>query len=193
MIVYTSLFGNRDAPRKDIPCYQKNTMVNSDVLSAKIYKILPHLFFPNENIFMWVDANIYLKKDKQYYVDKYLGDSDIVFCSHGERKNIFEEAEKLKHMNYFKSVSNVIEQVKEYKAQGFTKDILYGCSVLIRKNNALVNRMCELWWAHITRWQSRDQISLPFVVDKFPDLKINTVKWNDIILDFIRNKHSGEL
>lgn len=175
--LYTAVSGPRDAPRNDIPCYGQRRLFVEPPLNAKIYKYLPHLFFPGYDAYIWCDANTTLTQPKEFYVTKYLEGYDLALKKHPERKNIFQEAQKIKSMPHlFRYSRNVLKQVEEYRRQGFVKDSLHNSFVIIRRNNRIVNDMCEKWWAHVTRWQCRDQVSLPFVLSQFPDLKVNVLE-----------------
>jgi hypothetical protein len=192
ILVYTSITGNRDTERTDIPVYKDCNIFTKPVLNAKIYKILPHLFFPEYQTFMWVDGNIFLKKDKQYYVDEYLYGYDVATFKHPQRDNIYQEIEVLKNRPYYPEITNVVEQVESYKKQGFNKDLLYEANVIIRRNNKRTNQMFESWWAQITRWQYRDQISFPFIANKHYEVKINMIRGNiRYHEDFIYNDHES--
>ena len=52
--------------------------------NAKIYKILPHLFLPDYDVYVWVDSNHILIKDPKVMCD-HLGDHDIMVFKHLER------------------------------------------------------------------------------------------------------------
>ena len=43
-----------------------------------------------------------------------------------------------------------------------------------------MNAFNEAWWAEICRWSYRDQVSFPYVLSKFPNLKISFVQLNEI-------------
>ena len=41
-----------------------------------------------------------------------------------------------------------------------------------------MERFNNAWWSEICRWSSRDQLSFPYVLSKFPKLKINVIEGN---------------
>ena len=49
---------------------------------------------------------------------------------------------------------------------------LFEMSTFIKKNTPIIKTFDLLWWEHICKFSSRDQISLPFVLWKLGD-KIN--------------------
>jgi len=171
-LVYTALSGNRDLPRNDIPMYGERKLFIKDVLNAKIYKMLPHLFFPDYKSYMWVDANIFLVEKEEYYFEKYLNGYDMAIFKHPWRSTIAEELSELRKTNYYHLIPEVEEQVKTYG------DItgLYEANMIMRLNNDKMNTVFERWWSHVCRWQYRDQISLPFVLSE--DISINVLTGN---------------
>jgi len=52
---------------------------------------------------------------------------------------------------------------------------MFNCGLIIRRHNELVKRFNERWWAEITRWSPRDQVSFPVVRREMPEVKINTI------------------
>jgi len=177
ILVYTAITNNRDSDRTDIPVYKDYNQFQNPNLNAKIYKILPHLFFPDYSVYIWVDGNVFLTKNKEYYIGAYLKHYDVATFKHPFRDNIFQEAEELKNIVGFKDIVKTVEdQIVFYKQHKFHSNILYESNMIIRKNTNNVNKMFESWWAQITRWQYRDQISLPFIFNQYPEIKINTIK-----------------
>ena len=150
------------------------------VMEAKRYKILPHLFFPDTEISIWTDANIYLKVEPDYLISKFLKDCDIAIFKHSYRKGVYDEFAELRKDPRFNDPwlqSQLARQEDRYKKEGLPNVQLYEGNFLIRRNNEAVNQAMEAWWAQITRWQWRDQVSLPYILWK-RKLKIFEIKGN---------------
>jgi len=165
--MYTSIVGDRDTPRDDIKCFGDTGLFKSPVMEAKRYKILPHLFFKTDTT--WVDGNVFYKGGIE-------SDADIVIFKHPYRKTVWEEFDTLKIL--FPDITRELEeQEAHYRAEGLPDVPLYECNFMIRKNNKQVNKLMEAWWAQICRWQCRDQVSLPYVLWKYP-VKVKELEGN---------------
>lgn len=160
--VYTAVSGNRDLPRSDIETYEAYNEFKRPVLNAKIYKVLPHMFFRGSSI--WTDANLYLRQEPEVFLDllnKY--GRDIGVFTHPCRNCLYEEAETCKFLK-LDSSATIDEQTTYYRSQGWLENAGLGAAYLIvRRDTEYVRQLCERWWAHICRYSVRDQISLPFV------------------------------
>ena len=171
---YTALSGDIDDIRYDIPCIQLD-IFKDNRMNAKLPKILSHKFISGDTI--WTDANIRLLVPAEQLIDEWLGDDDIIVFSHPWRKNSYEEIERcIKKYPEYKEI--LIEQKNKYISENFNGGKLAECGMIIRKNNFKVAEFNEAWWAEICRWSSRDQISFPYVISKFPSLKVNYIKGN---------------
>lgn len=179
--VYTALAGKYIFKRDDIQCFGFDRIFKRSVMEAKRYKILPHIFVPSD-ITIWIDANIFLKTDKKFLVESLLGDNDMVLFKHPYRKTVYEEFETLKKEERFKIPwlqEKLALQEERYRSEGFEGGKLYECNFIIRRNNERVNALMNAWWAEITAWQWRDQVSLPYVIWKYgSDVKIGEIQGN---------------
>lgn len=136
----------------------------SDRLSAKIVKVLPQKFLNNYKYFIWIDSNLKLNVDPKILINKYLAEYDIVLQKHYRRNCIYDEIKEVTSLglDYFSKLQN---QQENYIKSGYPKNNgLFDCSIIIRKNNDSINKLSEIWWDHILRYSSRDQISLPFLL-----------------------------
>ena len=182
IVTYTAICGEKDKLREDILVFSEFSKFQSPVMNAKVYKVLPHKFLDDCDISIWVDGNIYLKNEPEWYVENWLGDADIAVFRHYKSKTLDWELKWIKYKFSRRSeVSLEAEkQVEHYKKIGEPhKDEMAMGGVIIRRHTPLVERFNEAWWAEICRWGQRDQLSLPMVLRRFPELKINRV--NDSI------------
>ncbi len=179
---YTAVSGDY-AGRNDVRCFTGEFIFERPVMEAKRYKVLPHLFFPNDDITIWIDGNIWLQADSRTIADVLLGDADIAAFRHPYRETVWREFAVLKDDPRFAIPylqKQLAEQWKTYRAEGLPiNTALFECSVLIRRNNARVNRLMDAWWSQICRWQWRDQVSFPYVLWKYGDgVKVNAINGN---------------
>lgn len=172
IIAYTAITNGKDKPRDDILCLSGYDKFKSPVLNAKVYKILPHLFLDCD-ISVWMDGNIYLVEDK---IKEWLGDADIAFFRHYKSKNLDWELKWIKYkFNRRSEVSKEAEaQVKAYEKYGIRNEEMGMGGFIVRRHTSAVARFNEAWWAEITRWGQRDQLSLPVALRKVP-LKVNRI------------------
>ena len=150
-VIYTAICGKYPIERKDIICFGDEGIFKNPVMEAKRYKILPHLFFPEKEVTIWVDANVWLKVSNNEAINKFLGDADIAVFKHPFRKNAYEEFNTLRTQERFKGEwlqSQLGLQQKSYEDVGFPlKSQLCECNFLIRRNNEAVNNLMDKWWA----------------------------------------------
>jgi hypothetical protein len=164
IITYTAITGGKDEQRQDIKCFGEYDKFKNPILNAKIYKVLPFLFF-EADYSIWVDGNIKLKKTPEELVSL-LGDKDIAVLPNPYRNCLYEEG----HYCILHNIGDeeeINEQLERYRQSGYKElNGLYACGVIIRKHTPELKQLCFNWWAEITRGSARDQISFPFVFDK---------------------------
>jgi len=180
MTVYTCQTPGYDAPRTDILNIAPMDIFKSDRLNAKMPKILPHLFV-DDGITIWCDANIFLNDANLREIEQKLKQADVVVLTHPHRNCAYEEAQVCIDAG-LDDADKIREQVKMYQSAKWPKNAgLYGCGVvacnLLRENRWLLLRSFEIWWAHITRWSSRDQISFPVIFSKH---RIATISFQSV-------------
>ena len=181
IIPYTAITGKKDFPRTDIKCFGKYDKFISPVMNAKFYKVLPHKFLDCD-ISIWMDGNIYLLKPIEGVIKEWLGDNDIAFFRHYKSKNLDWELKWIKYVWRSKDrrvYEEAIKQIEHYKKIGLPeqKDMAMG-GFIIRRHTPEVEKFNEAWWAEICRWGQRDQLSLPMMLRKFSNLKVNRINEN---------------
>ena len=181
IIAYSAITSNKDKLREDILVFSEFSRFKSPVYNAKVYKLLPHKFLICD-ISIWVDGNIFLLKEPQFYIDRWLRDADMAIFMHNHAFRIYKEEMYLESM--FKNRTpwvkdEVRNQLKHYRKIGIPEDTkMYMGGFIIRRHNERTARFNEAWWAEICRWSQRDQLSLPVILMQFPDLKVNFIGGN---------------
>ena len=186
MIVYTAITGDKDTRTDDVQVFSEYSKFKDPVMNAKIYKIMPHKFF-DYDISIWLDGNISLKVSKEKFAEL-MGDADIGLFKHYKSKGVEWELRWIKYkFGRHSPVSAEAEkQVKQYLKEGMTaKTQLYMGGAIIRRNVPTVNQFNEAWWAEICRWGQRDQLSLPVVLARFPELRLKPIELNIKYNDYL--------
>jgi hypothetical protein len=178
---YDRLWGREPIPDVDFYCFTDDPSLDAPPpwqivpsparfdhprMSAKWFKMHPHLALPDHRHTIWVDGSIKVRADS-FATDMvgFLGDSGIGLLRHPDRKDIFEEAEASMTMTRYQG-QPIREQIEHYRAEGYTPENgLYFCGVIVRDNeDDAVRRLNEAWMAENVRWTYQDQISLPFLL-----------------------------
>lgn len=187
IICYTSITENKDTRNDDIRVFSEYDKFKDPVMNSKIYKIMPHKFF-DYDISIWMDGNITMAMPKEKIVEDLLGDADMALFKHYKSRGIEWELKWIKYKFSRRSpVSLEAEkQVEHYLKNGMTAQTqLYMGGVIIRRNVPTVNQFNEVWWAEICRWGQRDQLSLPVVLARFPELKLKPIELNIKYNDYL--------
>lgn len=154
IITYSCNVGDHDNPIKDGRLYlEGGNKCNSDRLNARMVKVLPHLFLPEHDYSIWVDANIELLVTPKELIEL-MEDYECMVFKHPERENINQEIKACG--------SRDTEKNKDYHKD--KSGLLAACGVVVRKNTETVNRLNEQWWAEICRGSLRDQLSFPYTL-----------------------------
>ena len=142
--------------------------------NAKIFKVLPELFLPQYDVYIWIDSEIKLKKDPNIICQNYLKNNDIAVFNHSQRNCIYDECEVIKKLGW-ENKETLENQFKFYDSNNFPKNFgLYEMTCYIKRNNEVTKSMSTMWWELICKFSSRDQLSFPYVVWKLKnELKVS--------------------
>jgi Protein of unknown function (DUF616) len=131
---------------------------------ARRVKLLPHLFVPEYDVSVWIDANCTLLDLTAAAIHGFLGEADIALAPHEAHRCIYEEADAVLALNYDSPI-RVERHMAAYRAAGFPERFgLHATMFLIRRHNAPACRRFDLaWWEQVHRYSKRDQLSFDFV------------------------------
>jgi hypothetical protein len=186
MIVYTAIFGGRDELVDQVPypdvqyiCFTDDPEMKSDIWDirvceshgyprrdAKIFKILPHRYFPDNDYSLWIDGNYKLIADPKGLLC-HLNDHDMACFRHPERDCLYVEAQRCIDWELGKP-KVLSRQMEVYRQNGHPEHggLIYGGVLLRRHNKPEVVRVMEGWHQEIVNHSSRDQVSFPYVARK---------------------------
>jgi hypothetical protein len=139
-----------------------NDSIYANRRNAKIYKIIPQLFLPNYDYYIWADVSHDVVVDPQIICDTYLKNDDIACFKHTQRNCIYDEASILKELKY-DHVDLLDKQISFYKSKNYpTNNGLFELSAFVRKNTTKIMNMELKWWDNICKFSSRDQLSFMY-------------------------------
>lgn len=198
-VIYTALFGERGTLNEpayvpkgwDFVCFTDRDDLSSQVWdikkvkaqysdnprkSAKVYKILPHVYVGKYDWSLWIDANLILRGDINELFDTYADALFVTFSHaynvHDSRDCIYEELESLLEMNRRGRRRDndevMINQVEGYRTEGYPEHngLIVGMFLLRQHNHPLVKKTMEDWWKEIKTKSIRDQLSCNYVAWK---------------------------
>ena len=187
IVVYTSNFGGKDNLREiehypgvDYVYFTDDKSLKSKTwkirqiepdpfksfrMQARIYKILPHLYFPEYQYSVWVDGRI-LPIKNFFPILGNMGEYTISLFNHG-RNCIYKEAKAC--IKKKKDSPEIIRKhMERYLTENYPKDNgLTATGVIFRKhNNPKLIKAMEIWWNELNIGSSRDQLSFCYAMWK---------------------------
>ena len=187
-LVYTVLTNNYESPAKIVKDdgWDYICMTDSDTLKSsqwnvkklphwvmelpankrqRIVKILPHIFFPEYEISLYIDANVGIvsKNKLDTYLDKYLKDSVVAIPSHPQRDCVFAETLVVRKSRKDTS-SAAVFQAERYLDEGMPSHWgLWETNIMFRKhNNPECIKLMTKWALELMMGSHRDQLSISY-------------------------------
>ena len=141
--------------------------IDERVRQSRKYKALPHIYFPDADIWIWTDASFGWNQDPVQTIP-YLKLNDIATFKYpdiyGYRDCIYQEAKAC--ISRGKDDEKVIvSQMDKYKKRGYKQHMgLVETTILVRRNTPQVKEFNNLWWEEIKNGSRRDQLSFNYVI-----------------------------
>lgn len=188
-VVYTALFGDYDNlidPKEnyegcDFVCFTDQEHLKSEIWEIRLvkdcdlssnmmnrrYKLLPHLFLPEYEYSLYVDANIGIAATPLDLLEKYLLNNNLVLPKHFLRDCLYEESKECIIIGK-SSFFSTVKQVYTYKHEGFPQHFgLSENNIILRKHNEIaIVKIMTNWWKECNEKTQRDQLSLGYVLWK---------------------------
>jgi len=154
IIRYSCLVGNYDNPIKDGRVYI-NTIdkFKANRMNAKLPKVLPHLYLPEHDYSIWIDANLELLVTNEEFIEM-MGDHECMVFKHPYRNTINEEINECVKLDSKENVQ------KHRNKPG----LLAACGIIARKNTETIKNLNCQWWSEICYGSTRDQLSFPYTL-----------------------------
>jgi hypothetical protein len=128
------------------------------VRNSKIHKILPHLYFPDHQASLWIDATLELADPAPLLVETYLAANDLVLGLHASHQSLDDEIDACLRET-LDDPDLIRAQVARYRRTGTDRRFPLA-SAILRRHTPRVARFNCAWWAEISAWSRRDQLSL---------------------------------
>lgn len=130
--------------------------------TARHYKVLPHRYLPDADVWIWIDGNIRLQMHPTDIIKRFLR-GDLMTFNHPYRNCLYVEADLCaKHHKDIPATLNT--QTAKYRAKGMPRRWgLAETRCVIRRNTPAIREFNEAWWTEIEHGSLRDQVSFPFV------------------------------
>jgi GT2 family glycosyltransferase len=137
--------------------------------AARFVKLHPHVYFPDYDHSIWVDANIGVRGDIREFCERLIYDSSVGIFIHPLRDCVYVEADEC--IKREKDDPEVIKRhVARYRAEGFPENAgLWETNVVVRRHNDPdCIALMTAWWREMEIGSRRDQLSLPVAVRSSP-------------------------
>jgi O-antigen biosynthesis protein len=130
--------------------------------AARFVKLHPHLYFPEYEHSIWLDANLGVRGDISQFLDRLTDDSYLSTFMHPLRDCIYAEGDEC--IKRWKDSKVLIkQQLQRYRKARFPRaGGLWETNVLVRRHNdPSCIALMGVWWRELDTGSKRDQLSLP--------------------------------
>lgn len=134
--------------------------------SARHFKALPSLYMPKHKVSIWIDMTHEVHEHPKNIEKEYLQESDIALFRHELRDCVYQEASAVFQYS-MDSKDNIDRQTHLYKTHKYpAHNKLWETPGVVRRNSTSMTKVGWMWWEMLCSYSSRDQISLPYILDK---------------------------
>ena len=138
-------------------------LFDDPVVDSKRIKILPHLYLPDDDVSLWIDAHVQLHGIGSEQIDEWLGDGSFSLPDNPLGDCAYEDGEFLATWGYDDPAA-IRAQLARFRAVGFPEHVGLASPLLIARRHwepeAL--RLSNAWWQNFVSYARRDQVSFPF-------------------------------
>lgn len=149
--------------------------------AARFHKLCPHLVLPGSEKAIWIDSNVEVLGDVRPLIRSFIeGGADVALFPHPSGRTVAEEidfairAGRIGHAFY----EAAERQKSRYATAGVLgSEVAETSIVFYRLSSEALRAACEAWWAEITNFTERDQVSQPFAM-RHEALNIHYWDWH---------------
>lgn len=138
-------------------------------LANRFHKMLHYSSLTHDDFSVYVDANVRPINSLSLPFEAFEeSGADIGMYRHYSRSNVKDEASACLSRNKVSNPAALAEELALYDSLGFPDDQgMWEGSVIFRRNSSQhLGEAMHDWWELYSRFQTRDQFSLPFVIWK---------------------------
>jgi len=161
-------------------------------MQAKYFKLMSHEIFPRGrlslryvwhhpelwlsrryDVCIWLDGGLMIKSPRFVHdMVRALDGAEWALFNHPDRDCIYEEAEVSLTMRKYQSLP-INQQVASYRESVPPHGGLYACGIIVRAepSSSEMQRLNRAWWDENVKWTYQDQLSLPFIMSRFPSCR----------------------
>jgi len=164
-------------------------------MQARLVKMFNWQMLPGFDYYLWVDSScVFPHKDSVKWFIEQCKDVDLVTFKHPHRSTIREEndyvVKRLKNRCSYLTprYKNEIfeEQIGEIFAdKTFVDNNLFATTVMVQKNCDKTHETLKEWWYYASRYNTEEQISLPYVVHKM-GCKVKVIPDNYLKMPYLK-------
>lgn len=180
--VYTAIFGSNGPydqlmeptplPNVEYHCYTDYRVTSDRVivhhqsaattpwLESRRYKTLAHQYAQGNSL--WLDGRIHPTGELDHFLAE-VCQQEFALFGHPYSQTLEEEAERCLDRGYLTDRTQVERQLATYRQDGYVDTFMAANGLIFRRNTAKVRQINELWWTQVQQWQTRDELSLPYV------------------------------
>lgn len=128
-------------------------------VTSRRYKLLPHRYFPDHGVSIWVDSSLRIKADLTTLLAA-LAEQPLAAFPHPERDGIYDEASAVLALSLALR-DRVRAQMQHYRDMEYpVHNGLFMGGLLVRRHHdqALI-QASEDWWCDVQTYSQRDQLS----------------------------------
>lgn len=156
-------------------------------------KMFPDILFPEYKYSVYIDANIMPVSDFTEYIAM-IPDEGLAFHNHAYRSCIYDEGRIASFFSFKASSKDVKHQLMEYRNAGMPERFgLLECPVIAREHKKPVcKKIMREWWMEYLKYNTRDQLSLPYVLYRLEvDIRRVGTLGDNVLLNptFIKMEH----
>lgn len=136
--------------------------------NAKLPKFLPFYLVPQTcTYYIWVNPTHDVVADPIEMCEQaFSNGGDIALFRHTDRNCAYAEANVVRNIGY-DNKANIDRQLMHYEREGFPRDFgLFELPCFIMRNTEKARQLGFMWMEQVSRYSSRDQISLPYCLWK---------------------------
>ena len=137
-----------------------------DRRAARHFKAQPGMYMPKADMFIWTDMTHEVHVHPAEIRERYVKENDIALFRHELRDCVFQEASAVLQYK-MDTQDNIDRQLYLYQKENYRRRSgLWETPGVVRMNTPKITQVGMMWQEMMNKYSSRDQISLPYVLDK---------------------------